>query len=542
MALDETTKEAELARLAAVLGLPDAGALAVLQLESLRRRTHRELLDLCRHLGLKGVAKLPKDKLAGRLGDAIAKLVIAVPAGSKASVENAEHAVVTHKFELGEHGEPLREEPRTIPWGYGEDRVTAMAVDPDRLFVYWETTDDAIANARRHLGPGGPDAWLNLRVYDTTGRLFDGTNAHGYFDHKIERHDRQWFFHIGKPSSEAFVDVGLRSHEGYFVKIARSGRVEFPRNQPIGWTDPEWMTVRSAGDVQSAGRGMTTAGAGATQSGAGAEAGEHSGFEPVPLWQMRVPWDELVRFGDNWAGGDRVEWEQHFSNGIWEGGHRTFMWEGPVSQSSWEAGPFSFPVEAPAPVEESWVGPARMVRVGEQTHVMYGPWQVVIRGLDAHRQAAVIARWEVYRTWVAGEGHEVRGMRMTSMHGMGSSELMGASERRWLSASEARLRGASELYFLGASEMRLGGASETLFAAASEWMMRGATERRFMGASEMRLGGASETLFRGASELALRGASEQLLGGASQWPTSGASEVRLSASENNYPPLPEPRG
>ena len=35
-----------------------------------------------------------------------------------------------------------------IPWTYGEIRVTAMPVDPNRLFVYWELSDEAIAQAR----------------------------------------------------------------------------------------------------------------------------------------------------------------------------------------------------------------------------------------------------------------------------------------------------------------------------------------------------------------------------------------------------------
>ena len=79
-----------------------------------------------------------------------------------------------------------------------------MVVDPERLFVYWEVTDDAIAAARaRARRRRARDAWLNLRVYDITGRLFDGTNAHSYFDHGVERRDRQWFFDIGKPTSSA---------------------------------------------------------------------------------------------------------------------------------------------------------------------------------------------------------------------------------------------------------------------------------------------------------------------------------------------------
>src|SRR5690348_3141943 len=69
--------------------------------------------------------------------------------------------------------EPEARAPRTehIPWGYGHDRITAMVVDPNRLYLYWELTDQAVEKARRGLGAGGKDAWLNLRVYDVTGRI-----------------------------------------------------------------------------------------------------------------------------------------------------------------------------------------------------------------------------------------------------------------------------------------------------------------------------------------------------------------------------------
>jgi hypothetical protein len=52
------------------------------------------------------------------------------------------------------------------------------------------------------------DAALTLRVYDVTNRIFDGTNAHHYFDHSVSRTDRQWFFFIGRPSSTVIVELG----------------------------------------------------------------------------------------------------------------------------------------------------------------------------------------------------------------------------------------------------------------------------------------------------------------------------------------------
>jgi hypothetical protein len=530
---------------AALLGVPDVASIAALGFESLRRRTHRQLLDVARRLGISGLSRMTKEALAAKLweslstGDKAAPAAKATPATAKSPTEAPdEDGPLTHKFELGEHGAST-EEPRTIPWSYGMDRVTAMPVDPDRLFVYWELTDEAIARVRPQLGSGAAGAWVDLRVYDTTGLIFDGTNAHSYFDHKVERHERQWFFQIGKPSSQAVVEVGLRSHEGYFVKIARSGRVDFPRRGPGPWSDPEWMTVK-AGGVEPAGRGMP--GGGSAAPAGGGPGDQALRFDQIPLWQQfRAPGDEVIRVGE---GGreERIQWEEIWRDRNGEE-HRTVTWESPMLVSSWEAGPFTYPVEVPGTTTESFQGALNVYKVDGRTHIVYGPWEVVIRGLGAHYQRQVVARWEVQRSWAVQEGHEVHGVRVVAHEGgagvgpAGSSELLalGSSELRWRGESELRLMGGSERLYLGASEQRAMGSSERLYRGASEWLVRGGSERRLAGQSELRLGGASERLYGGASERRLGGASERMLG--------GASEHRLddegSEGSDAYPHFPE---
>jgi uncharacterized protein len=522
---------------AALLGVPDAAALGNLGLESLRRHTHRQLLEVARRLGIVGLSRMTKEALAARLWERLTQTTAPVkpePSTASAATTVAEEGELdpplTHKFEVGEHG-AATEEPRTIPWSYDHDRLTAMPVDPDRLFAYWELTDEAIAAARPKLGPAGADAWVNLRVYDTSGLIFDGTNAHSYFDHKIERHERQWFFHIGKPSSQAVVEIGLRSHEGYFIKIARSGRVDFPRRSPAPWMEPEWMTVR-AGGVEGIGFGMP-GGAGAGAQGGGGAGGAPMRFDQIPLWQQFHGEGGAMRVGEH-GHEERVQWEEVWRDVNGEE-HRIVSWESPVMVSSWEAGPFVYPVEMPTPTSESFEGALNVYKVEGRTHIVYGPWQVVIRGLGAHYQRQVLARWEVQRSWVAQEGHEVHGVRVVTHEGTGpggSSELvaLGSSELRWRGQSELRLMGGSERMYLGASERRAMGSSETLYRGASEWRLLGASERRLAGQSELRFAGASERLFGGASERRLMGASERMLGGGSELRLGGASEQRLGGA------------
>jgi len=549
MGSGQSSQEKAVTRALGALGITDSAAFLKLGREGLAKCTQHQLFECSKRLGQKGTSKLSKSALAERIWEELVSLLEpAKPAASKPaekadkagkrpgdkttdpSLEIPEPPPISHKFELGAHGRV--EESRDIPWAYGYDRVTGMAVDPDRLFVYWDVTDQSIDRARAGLGASGKDAWLNLRVYDTTGRIFDGTNAHSYFDHGLAREDRQWFFHIGKPASSAFVDVGLKSREGYFIKISRSGRIDFPRREAAPFSEAEWLSVRSTwGPVEHAGRGRPGRGAPPPVLGASA-AGADAGPPPAPRRHVvLLPWEESALLGEG-SHAEVVEWEEHYNDGHSEF-HRQSTWESPVTISSWEAGPFSHPVEAPEAIRQAFVGPTRVYRVGGRTHVVHGPWQVVIRGLDAHYGHAVVARWEIYKSWIADEVKEVCVREVHSVLPPGASEQLapGASERRWRYASEARLGGASEIFYLGASEVNARGASERLYAGASQYMMRGASELRLGGASEVRLQGSSERVLAGASEARL-GSSEGRLGGASEGRLGGASDVHsLGASE-----------
>jgi hypothetical protein len=557
--------------------------------ESLKKLSQKQLLDASKKLGLSAVAKLKKDALAAKVLDAWHDLVTLLKKGTDGAGEarqadrarpappsqssngskdkptmastgvradtdtdadadadangddQPEHQPFSHKFEVGQPGRDtsqqsrdiLRESSKEIPWGYGKDRVTAMPIDPDRLYVYWEVLDEAIARARSQLGRGGPDAWLNLRVYDTTARIFDGTNAHSNFDHRIERGDRQWFFAIGKPTSELIVEIGLKSTEGYFVKIARSGRVEFPRREPAPWSDPEWMTVRMAGGQIERGGSHLPGRATLTNGVPLSALPEPIDVAPAPAAATLrgVGWEEAVRL-DEGLGGERLEWEEVVTEGTFEAQHE-FRWQGPTTITAWQAGPFPYPVEVPDPIREVFPGKTRVFKSGARTHVVYGPWQVVIRGLGAQKSRAVLSRWEVYRSWAQVSGHEVAESVTTFTGGGASERMVGASDRRWTGASEIRLGGSSEQYFLQASELRLLGASERMYAGASELRLRGASERMYAGASELRLRGSSERLYAGATERLLRGASEAHFGGASERALRLASPDSPASSDSS---------
>jgi hypothetical protein len=519
-----------------LIGLPDPFARGdgeVLE-QALRGRSRDELLGFSKQLGLTGVTKLPKDALAERIAAAL-------EAGrGSASVEelpgegpDTPTGSLPAKFDLGPDAAEEKL-PDSIPWGYGNDRVTAMAVDPVRLYVYWEVTDGAIEEARRRLGPAGGGAWLNLRVYDISGRLFDGTNAHSYFDEGVSRDVRQWFFEIGKPTSTACVEIGMKSSEGFFVKISRSGRVDFARDQPPPAGPVEWLTVRTA-----------TGWAGEPVVGGAPMPDRHGGALGGASGQDWQGWNEGAGFPVPGAPGrgveNAVEWQEttteHFRH---EFGYHE--WEGPIIRSEWQSGPFSYPVDVPSMLELHESGEVSMRTEDGVVHVNYGPWQVVIRGTNARAERRVLATWEYRRSVEVPGGFErdetVVGSWEPIAPGSSQLRLVGASERRWRGASELLGRGGSELWLMGASERMFRGATERMFRGATERMFKGATERMFRGASERMLGGASERTFAGG----FPGASERRLGASENaMAASGGSSGLSTGSVNGSGPWPYPR-
>ena len=103
-----------------------------------------------------------------------------------------------------------------LPWSYGENRITVIVRDPDSAYLYWEIDDAGHRRRAVPPGPAGERGWCNLRIYDTTGRDFDGTNANDYFDLTVDRADREYYLMIRRPASSMHAEIGIKTDEGFF--------------------------------------------------------------------------------------------------------------------------------------------------------------------------------------------------------------------------------------------------------------------------------------------------------------------------------------
>lgn len=128
-----------------------------------------------------------------------------------------------------------------LPAKYGKDMLVLQVRDPRWIHSYWELTDKTLGRLRSELKGDFAKARRVLRVYDVSSINFDGTNAHRFFDIRINDFAQSWYIDTGSPGRSWCVDLGLLLENGRFITILRSNTVETPLDGPSWITDEEWM-------------------------------------------------------------------------------------------------------------------------------------------------------------------------------------------------------------------------------------------------------------------------------------------------------------
>lgn len=128
-----------------------------------------------------------------------------------------------------------------LPWGYGIDKIVLQVRDSRWLHAYWEVIQDTMNRLRDRLGQAFSGAKRVLRVYDVSHIIFNGKNAHNFFDIEIGEQANSWYIDTNGPGRSWCVDLGLRLPNGEFITIVRSNVVYTPLDSPSWVTDEEWM-------------------------------------------------------------------------------------------------------------------------------------------------------------------------------------------------------------------------------------------------------------------------------------------------------------
>ncbi|MEJ2697418.1 MAG: DUF4912 domain-containing protein [Candidatus Sulfobium sp.] len=121
---------------------------------------------------------------------------------------------------------------RIFPIPLSSDYLSLSMVHPRLGHVHWNLRKASLKNLASSRGDTFRGAPLIVRVYDVTDIIFDGLNAHTFFDLDTGGPAGNYYFGVNHPARNYLAEVGLRRKDGYFAALARSGVVYFDRDRP----------------------------------------------------------------------------------------------------------------------------------------------------------------------------------------------------------------------------------------------------------------------------------------------------------------------
>ncbi|MCD8502234.1 MAG: DUF4912 domain-containing protein [Bacillaceae bacterium] len=136
------------------------------------------------------------------------------------------------------------------------DQCVLMAQSPNTLYCYWELSETKRTMIEHQLNTPWSNIDKKLRIYDITGKYFNGHNANRYFDYSLPEICDQWFLYDLSPNTTFCVDIGVITKEGSFLSLVRSNAIDTPRftseanglhcESVMKWksgqlSEPEWL-------------------------------------------------------------------------------------------------------------------------------------------------------------------------------------------------------------------------------------------------------------------------------------------------------------
>ena len=129
---------------------------------------------------------------------------------------------------------------KDLPSSYGEDSIKLAIRDPWWIYCYWGVTTQTESKLRESIGEQYHKANWVLRVYDVSFIIFNGNNAHRYFDISINPQANSWYINVSSGRSFC-VDLCLKLDDGSFAMVLRSNTVMTPLDGPSWIMDEEWL-------------------------------------------------------------------------------------------------------------------------------------------------------------------------------------------------------------------------------------------------------------------------------------------------------------
>jgi len=129
----------------------------------------------------------------------------------------------------------------TLPSEYGENSIHLIAINPQRVFAFWEVREDTL---KKFQGA------LTLRQYDITDFDFDRMDANNYVDREVSERAGALYLDAN-PAKDYVAEIGILYRGGIFITIARSHKVSTPHITTARFDEPELHDVTAVEEAES---------------------------------------------------------------------------------------------------------------------------------------------------------------------------------------------------------------------------------------------------------------------------------------------------
>ncbi|MDM8532259.1 DUF4912 domain-containing protein [Anaerolineales bacterium HSG25] len=128
------------------------------------------------------------------------------------------------------------------PINYTADYIALSMINPQQGHVHWNLRQDSLT-ALKAENDQLAFAPLVVRIYDVSDVIFDGFNAHSFFDAEVHNLSGNYYFQVPQLGRSYHAEIGLRADDGIYAYLARSNTMFFERDRPSGDYDTSALFV-----------------------------------------------------------------------------------------------------------------------------------------------------------------------------------------------------------------------------------------------------------------------------------------------------------
>ncbi len=191
--------------------------------------TLRQLRRVASAVGVSRYSRMRKDQLLSSILDKQGPAQTMIEA-SKYGLQ----AVSTVDLSLADVDDSFK----GLPNGYGDSRIVILPRDPQWAYAYWDISNQHKEELRRQ---GGQQ--LALRLFDVTDLDLSIQSPHSVQEYGCDEMAREWYLPLPVSDREYLLEIGYRTWDGRWLKLARSESMRVPPVYPSDWVEDQFVTL-----------------------------------------------------------------------------------------------------------------------------------------------------------------------------------------------------------------------------------------------------------------------------------------------------------